>query len=52
MSALGSTAAVAPASAPLTSHGVPASFDTEQVKDIWNMAVFGHDGRLTFTGIT
>ena len=27
----------------------PAS---EQAKDIWDLAIFGHPGRLSFTGIT
>lgn len=26
--------------------------ESEQVKDVWDLGVFGHPGRLTFTGIT
>jgi integrase len=26
--------------------------DSEQAKDVWDLAIFGHSGRLTFTGIT
>ena len=38
----------------LTAHVRRALADpgSEQVKDVWDLAVFGHPGRLSFTGIT